>query len=219
MIDDLYNITLILEDPPNNGRWFRKSGYNMALKALDGDVARYSGNPLWDEWINKSEKDLDFCVRRDGFVVNQDLRDTPMWPTMGSYLNRKQKGGTTTPHQDFLKSLLHGPWARYSAMAHGDYQGLLPYGIFYFRDAIPHEEREKVDEGHDRVVAEHYGRAALLLLCIVTELQAYFKFHDDGANINPRLLAVWKALVVTPEVAELYDKRYEALMKTAGIVS
>ncbi len=37
MIDCLYNITAILEDPQQNGPWFRKSGYWRRLKAADED--------------------------------------------------------------------------------------------------------------------------------------------------------------------------------------
>ena len=41
MIDCLYNITAILENPGMNGPWFRKSGFRKALKAFDEDEARY----------------------------------------------------------------------------------------------------------------------------------------------------------------------------------
>jgi hypothetical protein len=46
-------------------------------------------------------------------------------------------------------------------------------------------------------------------------VQAYFLF--DGANINKRLQEVWKALIVAPEIKELYKERYKKLMKTKGI--
>lgn len=62
---------------------------------------------------------------------------------------------------------------------------------------------------------QHISQAAGILLCIVTELQAYF--HFDGANINERLHAMWAALMPTFAVKELYSERYEQLMKDKGI--
>ena len=53
MIDCLYNITAILQDPGVNGPWFRRSGYKKALAAFDEEEARYGGRPEWAEWIKK----------------------------------------------------------------------------------------------------------------------------------------------------------------------
>ena len=50
MIDCLYNITIILQNPRANGLWHRKSGYRKALKAFDDEEAIYRGRPEWDEW-------------------------------------------------------------------------------------------------------------------------------------------------------------------------
>ena len=58
-------------------------------------------------------------------------------------------------------------------------------------------------------------RASAILLCILTELQAFFRF--DGARINERLHEVWNALMPAPEVKDLYDSRYAELMKRSGI--
>ena len=61
MIDCLYNITSILQNPGANGRWFRMSGFKKMLDALDEDKARYSGRPEWDRWINKGRDFLAGC--------------------------------------------------------------------------------------------------------------------------------------------------------------
>lgn len=46
-----------------------------------------------------------------------------------------------------------------------------------------------------------------MLLCMVTELQAHFKFDSNGARINERIHEVWNFLVPVPEIKELYDER------------
>lgn len=63
----------------------------------------------------------------------------------------------------------------------------------------------------------HLLRSAAILLSIVTELQAYFRFDDSGARINERIYAMWNALMPVFEVKELYDERYAQLMQEKGI--
>ena len=59
-------------------------------------------------------------------------------------------------------------------------------------------------------------RVAVFLLCMITEVQSYFRF--DGAHINQRLHQVWNALLPAPEVRELYEERYSKLMSDKGII-
>src|SRR5260370_1131729 len=43
MIDGLYNITAILENPATNGYLFRESGFRLALESLDSDERNSGG--------------------------------------------------------------------------------------------------------------------------------------------------------------------------------
>jgi hypothetical protein len=45
------NITAILQNPAVKGAEFRSSGYKAKLAAFDEDVAKYGGQPEWDERI------------------------------------------------------------------------------------------------------------------------------------------------------------------------
>jgi hypothetical protein len=67
MIDCLYNITTILQDPRKNGPWFRKAGYKKLLEGIDQDQARYGRDPDWDAWITKCRTDFDFEIRLNEF--------------------------------------------------------------------------------------------------------------------------------------------------------
>lgn len=216
MIDCLYNITAILQNPRVNGARFRKSGYKKMFAAFDEDERRYGGQAKWDTWIAKNRSGLDFDMRAAGITAAQVAAAKP-WPTLGKYASDKQRGAVTTPHQDFLKTFLLGQWREYSAMAHGAFEGLIPVAMFYIKDSMPHEYRPRMEEFHGQVLFMHIGRAAGVLLCIVTELQAYFRFDDDGARINQRIHAMWNALMPAFEIRELYDKRYAQLMKDRHI--
>lgn len=218
MIDCLYNITAILQDPRRNGPWFRKSGYKRALKALDADMSRYGGQKKWDDWISERRKQIEFDIRVNDLDVD-DITKTrrPEWPTMGKYIADKPKGGNYTPHQEFLRRFTYGPWREYSAMAHGAFEGLTEAGKYYVADSMPHEERPKLEEFHFREVSMHLARSATILLCLVTELQAFFRF--DGARINERIRKMWTALMPVFEAEELYNERYAQLMKDRNMTS
>lgn len=214
MIDCLYNITAILQDPERNGLWFRKSGYWKRLKALDEDKARYGGQQQWDEWIEKNRNTVDFDLRVNDLTIDE-IRDQPQWPTLGTYINKKQPGGTLNPHQEFLKTFTYGHWREYSAMAHGAFEGLMPVAMYYISDSMPYEQRPKLDEIHPIILSLHLARAAVILLCIVTELQAHF--HFDGARIDERIHKIWNALMPVFEAKELFNERYAQLMKDKNI--
>lgn len=214
MIDCLYNITAILQNPGANGPWYIMSGLKKILDALDEDEARYGGRPDWDQWIKRGRDLFEFEIRKFGLKM-ADVLVQPAWPTLGQYINRREPGGSFTPHQDFLRSLLYGPWREYSAMAHGGFDGFTAVGVYFISDALPHEVREQFEDQNPRLLFMHIGRAAAILLCIVTEIQAHFRF--DGARINERICEVWEALKPAFEVKELYDQRYRELMRAKGI--
>lgn len=214
MIDCLYNITAILQDPRHNGPQFRKNGYKNLLKGMAKDQERYGDRPEWQDWIEKGQAEVEFEIRKMGFTVEEVFAEAE-WPTLGQYISRKQKGGTSTPHQQFLETLMYGRWREYSAMAHGASDGLFRTAVYYIDDSLPHEERPKLEDSYPRLLGTHIGQTAAVLLCIVTELQAYF--HFDGADIDGRIHKMWSALMPAFVVRELYSDRYEKLMKEKGI--
>jgi len=217
MIDCLYNITAILEAPAANGAWFRKSGFHRTLAAFDEDEKRYGGQPKWDSWIERNRKDIDFKIRECGLTMSDVKAQTISWPTLGKYINDRQRGGGFTTHQTFLRTFVYLNWRQYSAMAHGAFEGLIPVAMYYIADSMPLEDRAKLDEIYPLVLAMHFPRIAAVLLCIVTGMQAYFHFDDDGARINERIHKMWDALMPVLEVKELYDERYAQLMKDKRI--
>lgn len=214
VIDCLYNITYILQDPSVNGSDFRKAGFRKELDALTHDENRYKGRPEWDKYISDVRKGIDLSIRASGLNMAEVLA-AKKWKTLGGYLSEKGPGGTSTPHQQFLDTFTYGMWRKYSAMSHGGFEGLLNVGLYFTRSSQKFELREKMDEQYPQQMSLHLARAAGILLCIITEVQAYFHFLD--ANIDERIHRVWSALMPVPEIKELYDEHYTQLMKNRGI--
>jgi hypothetical protein len=221
LIDCLYNVTAILENPTVKAAAYRRSGLRRTLNDLDDDYQTYRGQPEWETWIEQRRKGVEFFMRLSGFSLEEVLAE-PMWPTLGSYVRTKQADGSLTENQQFLKRFTHLEWRQYSALAHGAYEafigtlGHFPVGVYYMNDFLPRDERPKIDESYDLFLTVHLTRSATVLLCLLTELQAYCRF--DGHNINERICKVWDALVPLFEAKELYDGRYFKLMREKGML-
>jgi len=96
-------------------------------------------------------------------------------------------------------------------MAHAAFEGLTPIARYLIADSIPYEQRPKLDETYPVILSLHLARTAVILLCIVTELQAHF--HFEGARIDERIHKMWNALMPVFEAKELFTERYSQLME------
>lgn len=207
IIDGFYNCTALLDDP-SRSRNFRIGGFFRLRQALREDEERYKGDPAWQ---------VDFQNRRSmlqrGLTVESltdaDLDDKKnKWLLLGEYLSKPPD----TPHKQLLRRISLGFWREYSSISHASYDGLVQLFPFIARDRLPHEMRTpELDDFRLRHFFMHYARAAVLLLCLLTEIQHHFKF--DGANIDKRLREIWTAMLPIYEAKELYDFRYEALLR------
>jgi hypothetical protein len=214
MIDCLYNITAILEDP-RRGVLYRKSGLKKRLADIEDDEHNYRGKPEWDVYNANQKWALRNLIAGSHFSEDE-VRQAKNWQTLGTYL--QGNAANMTPNQQFLKTFTHMQWRQYSALLHGAYEGYigeLPAGAYFILDSLPHEMRQGIEHMYLGFLTRHIGRAALILLCLVTEIQMYF--HFEGADINNRIMEMWNALMGLFEAKELYDERYAMLMKEKGI--
>ena len=205
LIDCLYNVTAVLQGPADMGPAYRRSGIRRILKDLEEDHQRYAGQAKWESYVNERRKPVEDLIRKSGFTLDEVMKQQP-WPTLGTYLRPNQPGGVLTPHQEFLKTFTYFGWRQYSALSHGAYEafagtlGHIPVGAYYVQDFLPHPYRPKVEESYDLFLSTHFGRAATVLICLITELQAYCRF--DGANINERICRIWEDLLPLFEAKE-----------------
>jgi hypothetical protein len=225
LIDCLYNVTAILENPAEKGPTYRKSGLKRTLDDLNEDYERYRGQKAWKSFVDERRDGVAMLAAPSDFTLEdvEELRQQDMWPTLGRYLRRKRPDGSLTENQQFLKTFTHLSWRQYSALSHGTFEafigtlGSVPIGAYYVNDFLSNEEEAKLDDSYGMLLATHLGRAATVLLCLITELQVYCRF--EGHHINDRILKVWEALLPLFEGKELYDGRYAERMKASGITS
>jgi hypothetical protein len=220
LIDCLYNITRILGNPADNGPAYRKSGLRKILEELNELSQTYRGKPEWQAYVEERRKHVEMLLRMSGYTVDEVMAQ-PYWQTLGNYLSARKTGGTLDSHQQFMKTFTFFDWRQYSALSHGAYEafagimGHVPLGAYYLTDFLPHEARPKIADSYEMFLSTHIGRAALILLCIVTEIQAHARFH--GHNIDERIVRMWDALMPLYDTKELYDGHYVKLMADRGI--
>ena len=217
MIDALYNITLILENPAENGPAYRKSGLKKRLLDIEEDRQTYAGKQEWEDYCTQQTKALDILIRGSGFS-EAEIRTAAIWKPLGTYI-LQGKPEDATPHQKFLKTFTHMQWRQYSALSHAAYDGYIgeiPAGAYFMNDAFPPEHRADIEKMYMAFLTRHIGRAAMILLCIVTELQLYIRVKEH--RINERIVEMWNALISVFEIKEIYDERYCGLMREKGIL-
>ena len=200
MIDGFYNCTALLDDPKRS-RIFRISGLYRKRESLKSDEAKYGNDPAWQESLQVDRQVYEHTMRVEGFT-DADLDDKAnKWPLLGEYLNR----GPDTPHKEVIKRLTHGFWKEYSSISHASFDGLAYLFAFISMDRISYDQRPKILDAAERHIAMHIARAAGLLLCLLTELQHFYRF--DAARVDERLSELWAALLPVVEVKEFYDFR------------
>jgi len=75
VIDCLYNVTMILQDPALNGPKFRKSGIKKEMKALNRDAAKCSGQADWDAFITEKRSQLDAAIQKSPFTLDEIMSE------------------------------------------------------------------------------------------------------------------------------------------------
>jgi hypothetical protein len=207
MIDGFYNCTAMLDDP-TRARVFRISGLYRIREAIKADEALYGEDPGWREYLAARRGVYERGMRLEKFNDADLDNKANEWPLLGKYLGQKPD----TPHKQMLRKLTPGFWKEYSSISHASYDGLVSMFPFIAGDMLPVEERVDLIDAGERHIAMHIGRTAALLLCLLTEIQHFYKF-DGPAEIDKRLAEVWSAMLPAYEVKELYASRYQGLLR------
>lgn len=207
IIDGFYNCTALLDDP-SRSRSFRIGGFFRLRQALREDEERYRKDPAWQRDFENRHNLLRKGLALD-HLTDSDLDDKKnRWPLLGEYLRQKPN----TPHRQLLRRISLGLWRDYSSISHASYDGLVQLFPFIARDRLPHAMRTpELDNFGLRSLSMHFARAAVLLLCLLTEVQNHFGFA--GANIDKRLRETWTAMLAIYEVKELFDFRYNSILR------
>ncbi len=205
MIDGFYNCTALLDDP-SRVRQFRVSGLYRMRQEVQETEFLYGTDPQWTSHLQSLRRHLDLRMRRMGYT-GKDLDDKKnKWPLFGVYVESTPK----TRHKEMLARMTHGAWKEYSSISHSSFDGILKIMPWLRYDTASRDNRDQLLTASDRSITLHFGRAAGVLLCLLTEIQWSCKFA--GADINKRLAELWSSMRQIPELEELHSFRYKGLL-------
>ena len=194
IIDCLYTITRILGDLAKHGRQYRMSGLKKFMLNLEEEERKYKDRPEWEPHFEMRRQLLERVMAEVG-VQSEEVATAKTLKTLGAHL--REVYGKENEMETFLRSLTLGSWSDYSALAHASFEGIIPHGLYFIQDVLPHDMRPIVAENWPRFISMHLSRAAGVLLCILTEVQAKYQFDKEGtARINERLREIWNALLL-----------------------
>src|ERR1051326_1339683 len=149
LIDCLYNITRILNNPGELGPAYRKSGLRKILEELNEIAERYPGEEQWEAYVAERRRAVEMLVRMSGYTMDEVMAQS-YWQTLGNYLSARKTGGVHDELQRFFRRFTFFEWRQYSALSHGVYEafagimGHVPLGAYYTADLLSHEVRPKV---------------------------------------------------------------------------
>jgi hypothetical protein len=182
------------------------------LDAISAEEQLYGAEKGWPEHIAQQRELLRIGYEADKFSL-QDLAGKAKWTLLGSYL--QSDPALDSSHKKVVRRFTYGPWRQYSEISHVTFRGVHELFVFLNTYDAPHAQREPILERAERELTAHLGRSAAVLLALITEIQATFKF--DGHNINSRLHEMWRSIVNFPEGEEMFTLRYKDLMEDNGI--
>jgi hypothetical protein len=211
LIDGFYNITVLLDDP-SKARVFRLSGYKRMLAALRADEELYGKESGWPEYIAQQRGFIRTGYTADGFR-EEHLQDKADWVLLSRYL--QSPAADDSDHKKLMRRFIHGPWRQYSEISHVTFRGVHELFEVLNTDAAPHQHRSAIFERAERSLTQHLGRTATVLLAVISEIQAVYRF--EGHSVNARLHAMWREMVNFSEGKEMYTLHYKALMETNRI--
>ena len=207
MIDGFYNCTAML-DKPERARVYQISGFYRVRESIQADEARYGSDPDWRAYLKAKRESYKLALRIASFT-EADLDDKKNeWPLLGAYLKQKPD----TPHRQLLRTFTLGFWKEYSSISHASYDGLADILPFIGEDVQLVGRRIGDTDVPERYTAMHISRASLLMLCLLTEIQAFYRF-EGPAEIDGRLASIWQAMHPLFEVKKLYESRYKGLLR------
>ncbi len=163
MIDGFYNCTALLDDPTKS-KAFRVSGHFRLRESLAADEARYGTDPKWEPALAHRRASLVEGLRADGYIEADMSDNANRWMLLSEYLRPKHN----SPHKDMIRQISYGFWKEYSSISHASYDGLIGIFPFISRDILRHDQRTAVADAAERVITMHIGRAAVLLLALLT---------------------------------------------------
>lgn len=207
LIDALFTIIALTENPEENARKYEKAGYRINRENYEREKNRYSSDTKWQGLLKEKEKYLEFTVKL--LKLSTDEIDNPKstidyWPNPYQLIKIAQSDKPKIPlspeKQEFLDEICKWRYSEISDWAHIGWSGMA-MGIF-----------ATMPEHHwypGKFESDAVASGILFLLMILSEIEASCRYGEIQ-----KLRYTWTILnSFFGEAKDYYDLRYDSLLK------
>jgi hypothetical protein len=211
LLDSLFNVIFMFDNPSVNVHWFLVGGWTDQNRAHRLFRDRYGTEAEWKTWLDACEANIK--QTEDHLVGITDAeRKSPTKPPLGYWPNPGKMGNKDCAIRDpgreaFLKYVNAWFYKWLSGDSHLSLTGLLNRGGYLLPLAAAVDPEELYRLTRSRFVLT----ALTIYIALLSEISSELALAPELA----RLREIWKKLVVWPDAADLYGKRYDALLRQA----
>lgn len=204
LIDTLFTIVALVEDPTENSKKYEKAGYRNEWEAYIREYERYKNDPKWVDWLKtKKEKVID--QHAQSLNLSEEEKNNPAgtikhWPIPARLLSRKSAISLSSDKKKFLEEVYSWRYGELSEWSHMNWGGM---AMSMFA-AMPEHHWTPGKFESDAVYT-----GILFLLMMLSEIEAVCNYGEVQ-----NLRYSWTILNnIADEAKEYYDLRYDKLLK------
>lgn len=201
ILDSLFNICLLVEDPNYYSRKFELAGYLSWRKEYDRRKIEFENDPRFKELIDIFQEHIEKGAKY--YNLSNEEKENPeknikRWPIPSRILNKKLI--KSTEKREFLQKIYKDHYGEISEISHQTFTGMA-MGVYA---NIPEEHWYP-----EKIVSDALYRCILFLLMILSEIDVEMKYKQ-----NQKLKYIWTILgSFFLEAKEYYNIRYDALLQ------
>ncbi len=201
ILDSLFNICLLIEDPNYYSRKFELAGYLSWRREYERRKIEFENDPRFKELVDIFQEHIEKGAKY--YNLSNEEKENPeknikRWPIPSRILNKKLI--KSTEKREFLQKIYKDHYGEISEISHQTFTGMA-MGVYA---NIPEEHWYPEKIGSDALY-----RCILFLLMILSEIDAGMKYRE-----NIKLKYIWTLLSsFFLEAKEYYNIRYDSLLQ------
>lgn len=210
LIDTLFTIVALVENPHENSKKYEKAGYRIAYEEVKQYNARFSNDLNWQDWLKEREKSLESFAKLLGLSTeekNNPVSTIEYWPNPHQLLKTSKSSkpiiSLSSDKWRFLDEVRKWRYGELSDWSHMGWGGMA-MGVFA---TMPEHHWHP---GKFESDADYNG--ILFLLMILSEIEACCSYGEVQ-----NLCYAWTILnSYFEEAKEYYNFRYDNLLEESN---
>jgi hypothetical protein len=204
IIDDVFNVVYIFDDPVENAKWWYRSGWREAMEVDAGLREAHGNEPKWDSFLTEHARWVEWMAS-DAKVTSEQKanpKKVSWWPVPGAMVDPGRAAVKDPARLAFLTELKKHFYSRHSQDSHGSLLGITRAALL---DEHVEERAEHLMTYKTKVLLDAVTAYLELLSEIVVEARLPFEAS--------RLLRAWRHIEQWPDAKHLLGLRYGSLLE------